>query len=89
MRMTRAYEFKRLTHTGCGSVDDYASRFIELSICALGIMTIERQKVNYFIYGLQNEIEGLWWGKLMPCYQKLFIRPVGLCYRTRRVVGQM
>ena len=56
VRMTRSYEFERLTQAGCGSVDDYASRFLELSAYAPALVTTERQKVSRFIYGLQKDI---------------------------------
>ena len=56
VQMSRAYEFERLTHKGYGLVDDYASRFIELSIYAPGLMATEGQKVNHFVYELQKDI---------------------------------
>ena len=46
VRMSRAYEFERLTHARYGSVDGYASKFLELSVYAPGLVTIEREKVN-------------------------------------------
>ena len=44
--MSRAYEFERLTQAGCGSIDEYANRFLELSVYASGLVDTERRKCN-------------------------------------------
>ena len=55
-RMSRAYEFERLTHAACGSVEEYASKFMELSVYAPGLIATEKQKVDRFLYGLRKDI---------------------------------
>ena len=32
VRMNQVYEFERLTQVGCGSVDEYANQFLQLSV---------------------------------------------------------
>ena len=56
VRISWAYEFERLTQAGCGSIDDYANRFLELSAYAPGLVDTERRKVDRFVHGLQPQI---------------------------------
>ena len=56
MRISCAYEFERLSQAGCGSVDDYANRFLELSAYVVGLVDTEKRKVDRFIHGLQPQI---------------------------------
>ena len=56
VRISRAYEFEWLTQAGCGSIDEYANRFLELSAYASGLVDTERRKVDRFVYGLQPQI---------------------------------
>ena len=56
VRQKRAYEFERLTYATCGTIDEYASRFLELSMYAPGLVTTEQQRIDRFIYGLPTDI---------------------------------
>ena len=56
VRMSRALEFEQLRHVRCSSVDEYASRFLELSEYAPGLVGTERQKINRFVYGLRKDV---------------------------------
>ena len=42
VRQKCAYEFERLTHATCGSIDEYASQFLELSMYAPGLVAMEQ-----------------------------------------------
>ena len=56
VRLGKAYEFERLTHEDCGSVDGYANRFLELSVYSPGLVATEKQKVDRFVYGLRKDV---------------------------------
>ena len=56
VRQKRAYEFERLTYVACGTIDEYVSRFLELSMYAPGLVATEQQRIDRFIYGLPTDI---------------------------------
>ena len=86
VRQAQAYEFERMTYAGCGSVDEYASRFLNLSVYAPGLVTTEQQKIDRFIYGLPTSMHNIIVGQIFPSLTDVIdrARRIELRLRERR-----
>ena len=56
LKQRRAFEFETLSYQGCGSVEAYACKFVELCDYAPSLVATEEQKVQRFIRGLPASI---------------------------------
>ena len=89
VRMSRALEFEQLRHVRCGSVDEYASRFLELSEYAPGLVGTERQKINRFVYGLRKDVRKVMVGQTHGTLIETINKLVGLSYGMQRMGVQI